>query len=253
MSYRFVRSRIRSRKCYTLLLTFLISSLCIYVYKTSFLSNTRASTAPNATSTRLSFHLSKLITVVFRQFEEYENDISASVQALTSMFPKIPILIICDKTPYPPFSFTTTNMSNVQVLSLEWRLNATPKEMSPLTYIKTEYVLLVPDGSRVSRKVLAHATKLAMTTLHMVAIGVGSSKLSCQSITWHYVDWTVMYHRAEDNCDAVNGEHALLIRKSVLLTLSHPFALPLPEALYLQTAVRDVVVSFNLVIYTFDP
>lgn len=203
--------------------------------------------SPNLLHGRSSRHLSKLITVVFRQFEDFENDIADSVQSFVSAFPNMPVVIVCENTPYPPFPFSVTNetLRNVKVMSLALKLDALPQDFNPLTHISTEYVLFVPDSTRVSRRVL----QLAMGTvtsghIHAVAVSVGNSHITCQHVQWKYADWTLHYSKDASGkiCDAVHGQHALLIRSEVLHKLPQPFGLPFPESLYLQLAVKNIKV-----------
>ncbi|CAG9124001.1 unnamed protein product [Plutella xylostella] len=199
---------------------------------------------------KTSRHLSKALTVVFRQFEEFENDVADSVQSFVSAFPNMPVLVVSKNVPYPPFPFSVTNetLRNVKVISLELRLNAAPQELNPLTHISSEYVLFVPDSTRVSRRVLQLASTALSSTANMIAIGVGNAHLICQQIHWDYPNWTLQYNKSpqEKDCDAVHGQHALLMRTSLLKSLPEPFMLPFPESLYLQSTVRKVKVDiFN--------
>lgn len=193
-------------------------------------------------------HLSKVITVVFRQFEEFENDVADSVQTLVSALPNIPIVILCQSKQYPPFQFSVSNetLRNVRVVSLELKLDSSPRDLNPLTHILTEYVLIVPDSIRVTRRSLQLPSTSKELKNHPIAIGVGNSRLVCQQVTWNYADWTLQYTKdaAGKLCDAVSGQHALIIKTSLLQSLPQPFAFPFPESLYLQTAVKNIKVIY---------
>ncbi|CAG9564093.1 unnamed protein product [Danaus chrysippus] len=205
-------------------------------------------TSPSSAHSHASRHISKLVTVVFRQFEDFENDIAEGVQSFVSAYPNIAILVICQRAQYPPFQFSSTNetLKNVKILSMELKLDSSPRDLDPLSYISTEYVLIVPDSSRVSRRVFQQMT-IAATTYpsQAIAVAVGNARLSCQQIKWAYDDWTLQYSRDSSKklCDAVQGQHALMIKTSVLHTLPKPFSFPFPESLYLQTAVKNVKVQ----------
>lgn len=249
MLYRAFRGRL-TFKFYILATILLIISICGYLFPQIRLYPIAPVTVPpnslhgRSTSSR---HLSKLITVVFRQFQDFENDIADSVQSFVSAFPNMPVIVVCDSAPYPPFPFSATNetLRNVKVLSLELKLNALPQYFNPLTHILTEYVLFVPDSVRVSRRVLQLAMVAASgNPTQAVAIGVGNAHLTCQQVQWRYADWTLHYSKDASGkiCDAVHGQHALLIRTLVLQKLPQPFIMPFPESLYLQTAVKNVKV-----------
>lgn len=194
-------------------------------------------------------HLSKLITVVFR-LEDYENDVANSVQSIVSVFPNMAVVVVCKTALYPPLPFSTTNetLRNVMVISPSFRLNASPRELDPLTYISTEYVLFMPDTTRVSRRVLQQAmTQAVKNPDKPVAIGVGSAPPVCHHISLWIVDWTLRYKKEANNelCDSVKGQHCLLVKTSLLRLLPDPFRLPFPETLYLQTAVRKIKVNYS--------
>ncbi|KAL4714989.1 hypothetical protein ACJJTC_003140 [Scirpophaga incertulas] len=196
---------------------------------------------------RTHLHLSKLITVVFRQFEEFENDVADSVQSFVSAFPNMPILLVCDRKPYPPFPFSATNdtLRNVKVVSLEFKLDASAADLNPLSYIHTEFVLFVPDSIRVSRRALQEMTEFATTlSKHAVGLAVGSSRLICLQVKWSYVDWTLQYTKDSSGkiCDSVHGQHALLTKTAFINNLPRPFNMPFPESLYLQTSVKNIKV-----------
>lgn len=244
MFYRLTRFRLKFKICVLIVCLLVFIIYCYFYQQFNLFAVAPVTIAPSG---RMSRHLSKLITVIFRQFDDFENDVAASVQSFISTFPNMPILVVCDTSPYPPFSFSNSNESlrNVRVISLELVLNASPEDLNPLSYVSTQYVLLAPDAMRVSRRVLQRATAAATSTSNPMAIGISGSNLICQFIQWHFEDWTLQY--SKDNsatlCDAIHGHHALLLRTSVLRSLPKPFALPLLEALYLQTSVRDVKVS----------
>ncbi|XP_072942857.1 ribitol 5-phosphate transferase FKRP [Epargyreus clarus] len=203
---------------------------------------------PPSTHLRPVRHLSKVTTVVFRQFEEFENDIADSVQTLVTALPNIPIVILCQSKQYPPFQFSVSNetLRNVRVVSLELKLDASPRDLNPLTHILTEYVMIVPDSIRVTRRSLQIPSNSKELKNHPIAIGVGNSRLVCQQVTWNYADWTLQYTKeAGKLCDAVSGQHALIIKTSLLQSLPQPFAFPFPEALYLQTAVKNVKIFMS--------
>ncbi|XP_047031024.1 ribitol 5-phosphate transferase FKRP [Helicoverpa zea] len=248
MLYRLFRGRFTFR-FYIVFTIVVIVTICCYFFPPIY-PIAPVTVPPSPLHPRSSRHLSKLMTVVFRQFEDFENDIADSVQSFVSAFPNMPVVVVCENTPYPPFPFSVTNetLKNVKVLSLELKLNALPQDLNPLTQIFTEYVLFVPDSTRVSRRVLQLAMAAAAANpLQGVAVGVGNAHLICQHVQWNYADWTLHYSKDASGkvCDAVHGQHALLIKTSVLQKVPQPFALPFPESLYLQTAVKNFKVQIS--------
>lgn len=248
MLYRLCRGRL-TFKVYLALAIVVIISISGYLFLQfrALYPNTAVS-SPSPPQPRATRHLSKLVTVVFRQFEDFENDVADSVQSFVSFYPNMPVVVVCESPPYPPFPFSATNetLRNVKVLSLEFRLNASPHDLNPLTHIFTEFVLFVPDSTRVSRRTLQQAAISATANpTQAIAFGVGSAHVICQQIKWDYAEWTLKYNKDASGklCDAVHGQHALLIRTSLLRQLPQPLTLPFPESLYLQTSAKNVKVS----------
>jgi len=102
------------------------------------------------------FHqrLAHLVTIVIRQFENFENDVAPMVESILNSFPEIPILIVCDELPYPPLEldFANKSMKNVKLISLRPEFNKSFEERNPLFYIRTKFVLFLPDATRLSTK-----------------------------------------------------------------------------------------------------
>lgn len=98
--------------------------------------------------------LARLVTVIVRQFETFENDVTSTVESVLNFFPTIPILIICNELPYPPLEldFANESMQNVKLISLQPEFNKSYDERNPLFYVRTKYVLFLPDASRLSTK-----------------------------------------------------------------------------------------------------
>lgn len=243
-----IRGRFTLR-LYVVIFVIAFLAVCSYYFQPfSFYPIAPVTQPPTLVHSRGTRHLSKLITVVFRQFEDFDNDIADSVQSFVTAFPNMPVLVLCDNNPYPPFPFSASNetLRNVKVLSLELKLDASPRDLDPLAHILTEYVLFVPDSVRVSRRILQQALT-ATTTFPgtIIALGLVNSRLYCQKVKWNYADWTLQYdsEMSSNYCDAVHGQHSLLIKTSLLHSLPQPFALPFPEALYLQTSARKVKVN----------
>lgn len=109
--------------------------------------------------------LQKSLTVVLRDFYHFDNDLKSGIDHLLNFIPSLNILIILDETPYPPMNIfrqiqstnQTTNFStliykdNVQFIPLN--LDLTRKkasEKNPLSYIKTKYVLFLPDNFKLA-------------------------------------------------------------------------------------------------------
>lgn len=108
------------------------------------------------TSQRVNRRLARSVTVVIRQFENFENDVTSTIESVMTAFPNIPILIICDQLPYPPLELDLKNesMRYVKLVNLQLDFNKSFEERNPLFYIRTKFVLFIPDASRLGTKQL---------------------------------------------------------------------------------------------------
>lgn len=115
---------------------------------------------------KLHRRLARLVTVVIRQFETFENDVASTVESVLSFFPTIPILIVCNELPYPPLelNFANESMENVKLINLQSEFNKSYDDRNPLFYVRTKYVLFLPDASRLSTKQVIQVSNLSRVT-----------------------------------------------------------------------------------------
>lgn len=104
----------------------------------------------------------KSITIVFRDFYHFDNDLKTSIDHLLILIPELRILVICDELPYPPINIFISSLStnqtstsliykeNVQFFNLDSDLSKTASEKNPLNVIQTKYILFMPDSFRLS-------------------------------------------------------------------------------------------------------
>ena len=121
------------------------------------------------------FHrrLARLVTVVIRQFETFENDVAATVESILNSFPTIQVLIVCDELPYPPLELNLSNSTsrNVRLVNLQPGFNKSFDERNPLFYVHTKFVLILPDAIRISAKHMLQVwTVFFINNVHLVAL-----------------------------------------------------------------------------------
>lgn len=112
-------------------------------------------------------HISKEITVIFRDFYHFENDLHHSIDSILNLVPHIEILVIYEGEPYPPLNFMknySTLHSNVKFIDLSFDVSKTSRALMPLLHVRTKYVLFVPDsfrfgGRAILQKMLAEIQK----------------------------------------------------------------------------------------------
>lgn len=196
-------------------------------------------------------HISKMVTMVMREFELHENDVTLTVHSFLNIFPTMQIFVLYDELPYPPLDITMPNNSlpNVKFVKLLPSLKTAYVEMYPLHQIQTKYVLFVPDSTRItSRQSLqVMLNELYKKSGDILAASVRSPRnlASCLMIDISVREWTLRYSKTNKkiDCDGVIGKHLILMEVDTLKKLANPFLLPFPQSLYIQTASWSVKVS----------
>jgi len=184
----------------------------------------------------------KLAFVIW-DFEDFENDVSETVQNLS--YTNADVVIVSDNRPYPPLVLPKTD--GIHLVMTDVQISSSVSELRPESYIgSASYVFLVPDGIRITGS-LQHAVNFLKEvsavdhTIAMVAFPIETAKLLCLDLDADAKRWTLDYRTAKNDtvCDAVDGkEFILLMRKETLENLSSPFLRPFGNALFIQTAYR---------------
>ncbi|XP_011298948.1 fukutin-related protein [Fopius arisanus] len=207
-----------------------------------------ASSAPSTHDTpqRLHRRLARLVTIVVRQFETFENDVAATVESVLNSFPAMPILIVCNELPYPPLEINLPNdtFKNVRLINLQPEFNKSFEERNPLYYVRTKFVLLLPDSTRISNKQFIQEAVIKASRTGAVAIPVGKNQLTCLEMSLKIKEWSLRIAKVPGQlCDAVMGRHATLVNVNTLKKLSDPFMLPFMESLYIQTTATGLKIQ----------
>lgn len=174
-------------------------------------------------------YLRKSLTIVFRDFFHYDNDLKNCIDHLAVLIPGIKILIICDELPYPDiFLMSTLNQTtsgsslihneNVQFFHLGMDFLKTPSERNPLNYIITKYTLFLPDGFRLSNgrqlfirliKSLGHNTKNKIHRRILAIPFASNNKFInyCLEINFDFPNWNLNYEtkNTTKKCDMVKS------------------------------------------------
>lgn len=108
--------------------------------------------------------LQKSLTIIFRDFYHFDNDLKSSIDHLLALIPDLRILIISEDYPYPPINIFATHLAtnqtakpstliykeNVQFIWLSLDITRTASELNPLNYIQTKYALFMPDNFKLA-------------------------------------------------------------------------------------------------------
>ncbi|XP_062706609.1 ribitol 5-phosphate transferase FKRP [Aedes albopictus] len=110
--------------------------------------------------------LKKSLTVIFRDFYDFDNDLTQSIASVTNLIPNVQVFVISPEIPYPPLDIFTnpgqsTNQttwfekdSNVKFFSLGYDVTKSLKDTLPILQVQTKYVLFLPDSVRLNGRSL---------------------------------------------------------------------------------------------------
>lgn len=170
----------------------------------------------------------KSLTIVFRDFYHFDNDLKTSIDHLLILIPELRILVVCDELPYPPINIFTSSLStnqtstsliykdNVQFFNLDTDLSKTASEKNPLNVIQTKYILFMPDSFRLSNgrqlfqrliKSLGHGLRdKSLREIVVVPFASNQKDMNyCFHINSDVPNWTLEFEvkNATKNCDMV--------------------------------------------------
>lgn len=194
--------------------------------------------------------LNDLVTFVLIDFESFENDIPNTVDEICSQTKNINILLITDKKPYPPILFkASSNDCHIKIITTSPDPTKDLFETRPEYYINTDFILIIPDSTRISSKLLLASLKIShIYPKQIIAIPVIHTNelidyyYHCYKLNFDVKRWTLHYETLKNehrNCDALEGEFAFLIKKNDLHEFNQPFIRPFPLSLFIQAKLKN--------------
>jgi hypothetical protein len=181
--------------------------------------------------------LQKSLTIIFRDFYHFDNDLKSSIDHLLALIPDLRILVISEDYPYPPINIFATHLAsnqtvkpsitnliykeNVQFLWLSMDITKTSTELNPLNFIQTKYVCFMPDNFKLAngRQMFQRMIKLLTNDEHqystrwkskrkIVIVPFDSNQRYinyCFQINSDIPNWTLEYEvkNKTTNCDLV--------------------------------------------------
>lgn len=173
--------------------------------------------------------LRKSLTIVFRDFYDFDNDLRSGIQHLVNLIPNLNILIISENLPYPPMNIfkslsnQTLNGSklifkdNVKFITLNYNIEKPSYHNNPLNLIQTKYTLLMPDSFRLSngRQFFQRILKsLEYREILVIPFSSNNRLINyCFRLNCDIKNWTLEYdvRNTTKNCNLVGN--AKLLKK----------------------------------------
>lgn len=196
-------------------------------------------------------HIKKTVTIVIRDFYDFENDLQRSIDSILGLIPTVQIIVIYNVEPYPPIPFMANYSalySNVKFIDLSFDVKKTSKSLAPVFVIKTKYTLLLPDSVRLGgrsiiqkmlkeientagladgvRKIDATTNKSINRKIVVTPFTSNQKTMgNCCSIRNDYVNWTMEFSVTNDskNCDMVQAIASLIRSTDPITSLSNVF------------------------------
>lgn len=185
------------------------------------------------------------VTFVFREFEDFENELAESVSKLHAALPSAAIVVVADALPYPPVELP----KEVELVILNPPPTQNLKSSRPESYIQTQYTVIVPDAVALSEvdgiaRIIDDLESQQTASDNKVKATVWPvdthAHLHCVGLDVNYKQWMATYSHTRDKlCDSVTGgRYIIAIKTSDLFDLSDPFLRPVPEMFFMQTELR---------------
>lgn len=236
-----------------LLFVILVKVVLLYyfVFRLFITFKIESTPSPNTVTKSPTKHLSKMITVIIRDFELYENDVTLTAHSFLNIFPTMHLFVLYDELPYPPLDIMLTNNSlpNVKFINLSPSLKSSFTDSYPVAQIKTKYVLFVPDSTRLtsrqSLQALINEISKKQETMVVAPVRNQRKNMVCLKININIREWVLKYNSAKGlECDGVSGKHVLLMETDSLKKLPNAFITPFSESLYIQTMMSKLKVGY---------
>jgi fukutin-related protein len=174
--------------------------------------------------------LQQSLTIIFRDFYHFDNDLKSSIDHLLALVPNLRILIISEDFPYPPINIFASNQpsnqtlkpstliykENVQFLWLSMDITKSANELNPLNYIQTKYTLFMPDNfklanarqmfQRMMKSLAGDSTRWSRKRVLVIPFTSNQRFINyCFQINCDIPNWTLEYEvkNHTNSCDLV--------------------------------------------------
>lgn len=219
----------------------------VYEKRMSYIHTTNDIHKDNALHSNNSINLiTQTSAIILREFENFENEVTSTINSIIRNIPSIKIFIISDTLPYPPLLVDVYN-ENVQIITLKSSVNKPFELQQPFNIIEKDHLFIFPDSVKLENvsqisKMLKHHYQNPNS---IIAAPVEDEELLCLSLNVSLRYWTMKYREkvGSDICNVLQGTHVILVPKNLLMQFGFPFATPFTTSLYIQATLQKIKVN----------
>ncbi|XP_059168201.1 ribitol 5-phosphate transferase FKRP-like [Physella acuta] len=189
-------------------------------------------------------NIAERLIIIIREFEDFENSLVETVDSVNEILGKVPVLIVADHLPYPPFKLSPKSSGKIVTLNSDLTKNYSSGCLSH--FVDSQYVLFLPDGVKIKtwKQLLFYINFLkSKRNTTAVAIPIAKNVIECKDFDVDLKRWTISYNvnnsDISSQCPLVTGAHALLVKTEEFKSLPEPFARPFPFSFYVQAKLKN--------------
>ena len=176
------------------------------------------------------------------------HDLDATLSLICQTFPAVTIVIFSDKVLYPPLEYIPKACKILYRVSESSAASSYQEECID-KYIRTDYVLLLPDFTRFPVSFPSDLSEsLAGLSRNEIRVIPSREYYECQEIDLNIRTWTLTVKESgRGECEHVSAGPvtAFLTASKTLLSLSQPLLKPVSESLFIQAKARGVRISVS--------
>ena len=176
-------------------------------------------------------------TVIIPFFESFDHDLHRTIKSIVSIYPSVKILVLSKKVPYP---YPKLNYDNVKFVYSQSNPAIPRSHSDPLSYVETDYILVLPDGVRLRKNSVEDLFQLLLPSKSNIIV-VPIDRSRCLSVGFDIKRWSLTYTSQYEikKCNFIDGS-VLLFNKYILGNFSETFSLPYYESFFIQAHLNNL-------------
>lgn len=197
------------------------------------------------------------VTIIIRNIDRVENSIVETMTNALSNILGTRGIILSDAPSKPPIFLPQNLHELVSMTTLKPSLGQPYYLSDPAYFLQTEYVVIVPDGTRlVSPDVIEKSIKHLNSGRHQVVVvpvnfaGVKKNRndeedVPCNVVEVSLMQKTVIFKKplkSNAECNYLSNSPLVVTTKAAILNMTWPFVQPFPHTFFIEVAMRNMSV-----------